>query len=153
MTGASSRLKVWQITPILACSGRRRKKRQTIRASSCKTLTYREAGSIIPPQLRVLLGLADLAGLGGRLVRLLGDPGLRFLRKLYEYWMAFGHAIGVVLTPIQLFLIYVLVFGPARLIALISGRDLLDRRMTPGPTFWHPKEPQPHTIESTRHQF
>ena len=78
---------------------------------------------------------------------------MRFLRKLYEYWMAFGHVIGVVLTPIQLFLIYLLVFGPARLIALISGRDLLDRRMASRPTFWHPKEPQPHTIESTRHQF
>lgn len=82
-----------------------------------------------------------------------GGSGLRFLGKIYQYWLAFGHAIGVVLTPIQLLLIYVLVFGPARLIALVSGKDLLDRRMAPRPTFWHPKESRPHTIESTRHQF
>jgi hypothetical protein len=78
---------------------------------------------------------------------------VRFLRKIYEYWLAFGHAIGIVLTPIQLFLIYVLVFGPARLVTLIAGKDILDRRMAPRPTFWHVKASEPHTIESTRHQF
>ena len=78
---------------------------------------------------------------------------MRFFRKLYEYWMAFGHAIGVVMTPVQLFLIYVFVFGGARLVTLIGGKDLLDRRMTPKPTFWHAKQPQSTSVEMARHQF
>ena len=78
---------------------------------------------------------------------------MRFFRKLYEYWMAFGHAIGVIVTPIQLFLIYVLVFGSARLVTLLGGRDLLDRRMKPRPTLWHSKKPQTPSVEMARHQF
>ena len=78
---------------------------------------------------------------------------MRYLRKLYEYWMAFGHAIGVVVTPVQLFIIYVLVFGPARLIVSAARFDPLDRRMAPRPSFWTNREPSPHTIEESRHQF
>ena len=78
---------------------------------------------------------------------------MRFFRKLYEYWLAFGHAIGVVMTPVQLFLIYLLVFGSARLVTLLGGRDLLDRRMTPKPTFWHSKQPQSPSVEMARLQF
>ncbi len=78
---------------------------------------------------------------------------MRFLRKIYEYWLAFGHAIGVVLTPVQLLIIYLLVFGPARLFTWIARKDPLDRRMEPRPSFWHPKEPTSHTVEAARHQF
>ncbi|HZI93401.1 MAG TPA: SxtJ family membrane protein [Patescibacteria group bacterium] len=78
---------------------------------------------------------------------------MRFLRKLYEYWMAFGHAIGVIVTPLQLLLIYVLVFGPARLITKVMGIDLLDRKLAPRVSFWSAKEPVPHTVESSRRQF
>jgi len=78
---------------------------------------------------------------------------MRFLRKLYEYWLAFGHAIGVVVTPIQLLLIYVLVFGPARLITALTRFDPLDRRMAPSPSFWTARQPRPNTIEEGRHQF
>lgn len=78
---------------------------------------------------------------------------MRFLRKIYEYWMAFGHAIGTVMTPVQLLIIYALVFGPARLISALAGKDLLDRRMAQRPSFWHAREQRPHTLEETRHQF
>lgn len=78
---------------------------------------------------------------------------MRFLRKLYEYWMAFGLAIGVVMTPIQLFLIYLLVFGPARLITASLRIDPLGRRPARLPSFWSAKEPREYTIETTRHQF
>lgn len=67
--------------------------------------------------------------------------------------MAFGLAIGVIMTPIQLFLIYVLVFGSARLVTMLGGKDLLDRKMTPKPTFWRSKSPQTPTVEMARHQF
>lgn len=78
---------------------------------------------------------------------------MRFLRKLYEYWMAFGHAIGVVATPVQLLLIYLLVFGPARLVTMVARFDPLDRDFSSRPSFWTPKEPSPHTVETSRHQF
>jgi len=78
---------------------------------------------------------------------------MRFLRKLYEYWLAFGHAIGVVVTPVQLLLIYVLVFGPARLVTTLMRFDPLDRRMASRPSFWTSREPRPNTIEEGRHQF
>lgn len=76
-----------------------------------------------------------------------------FFRKLYEYWLAFGHAIGVVLTPVQLFVVYVVVFGPARLFTIVAGKDPLDRRAAPHPSFWKPRQPASHTIEEARHQF
>ena len=76
-----------------------------------------------------------------------------YLRKLYQYWLAFGMAIGVLVTPVQLFLVYTLVFGPARLVTAVLGKDLLDRRRGSATSFWHPKEPRPHTIDESRHQF
>ena len=78
---------------------------------------------------------------------------MRLLRKVYEYWMAFGHAIGVVMTPLQLLLIYVLVFGPSRLVTKLLGLDPLDRRMTAPASFWTSKSASQQTIDQARHQF
>jgi hypothetical protein len=87
-------------------------------------------------------------------VRAVGSRWMkRFFRRIYEYWMAFGLAIGVIVTPIQLFLVYMLVFGPSRLFATVAGKDLLDRRMAARDSFWHPKEPRAHTVDEARHQF
>lgn len=76
-----------------------------------------------------------------------------FFRRIYEYWLAFGHVIGILMTPIQLFLVYTLVFGPSRLFTVLTGKDLLERRMVTQPSFWHTKEPREHTIDEARHQF
>ena len=78
---------------------------------------------------------------------------MRFLKKIYQYWLAFGHVIGVVMAPIQLMLVYLLVFGPARLFTMMAGKDLLDRRMTPAPSFWRIKEPHHVSLEDARRQF
>ena len=77
----------------------------------------------------------------------------RYFRILYEYWLAFGHAIGVITTPILLFLVYTLAIGPTRLAALVAGKDLLDRRMKRESSFWKTKEPCSHTVDEARHQF
>jgi hypothetical protein len=77
----------------------------------------------------------------------------RFFRKVYEYWVAFGHAIGVVMTPIWLFVVYVAVFGPSRLVAGAMRMDPLDRKMTPASSFWKTRELHPNTLEETRRQF
>ena len=78
---------------------------------------------------------------------------MRFFRRIYEYWLAFGHVIGVIVTPVQLFLVYVVIFGPSRVFAVVFGKDLLDRRMTRKPSFWRQKRARSHTLEETRHQF
>ena len=57
------------------------------------------------------------------------------------------------MTPVQLMLVYGLVFGPARLGAVLARKDLLDRRFQPRPSFWHARPPEPPTLESARHQF
>ena len=76
-----------------------------------------------------------------------------FFRKIGGYWMALGHQIGAVMTPVHMFLVYVLVFGPASLIARALGRDPLDRALRQEPSFWRKKETHPATLENLRHTF
>lgn len=81
-------------------------------------------------------------------------PGLkRYFKILYAHWLAFGHTIGRVATPVQLFLVYVLVFGASRLATLVARKDLLDRRFRTRPSFWTHRDSEPVTLESARHQF
>jgi hypothetical protein len=77
----------------------------------------------------------------------------RYLRTLYAYWLSFGHAIGRVVTPLQLLLVYVVVFGGSRLATLIARKDILDRRFRARPSFWTTKQSDPPSLESARHQF
>ena len=77
----------------------------------------------------------------------------RFLGKLYEYWLAFGLAIGRITTPVWLLAVYLFVFGPARLVAIGIRKDPLDRRLGPADSFWKQKTQRPHTIEESRRQF
>ncbi len=77
----------------------------------------------------------------------------RFFESIYQYWLGFGHAIGVVMTPVQLFLVYVLVFGPSRLFAMVARKDLLDRRTAPAASYWKRRGAPEHDIDQARHQF
>lgn len=77
----------------------------------------------------------------------------RYVHIIYADWLAFGHAIGRVVTPVQLLLVYVLVFGGSRVATALFGKDLLDRRFRTRPSFWTRREPAGETIESARHQF
>ena len=76
-----------------------------------------------------------------------------FFVRLYEYWLAFGHAIGVVVTPVQLLLVYTGVFGPARLFTVVARRDLLDRKGAEGASHWRLCTQTSRSIEDARHQF
>ncbi len=77
----------------------------------------------------------------------------RFLGKLYEYWIAFGHAIGRVTTPILLLVVYLAAFGPARLATAILRKDPLDRALVFEESFWRQRQPLAHTLEEARHLF
>ncbi|HET6373903.1 MAG TPA: SxtJ family membrane protein [Candidatus Polarisedimenticolia bacterium] len=77
----------------------------------------------------------------------------RFLAKIYEYWMSFGHAIGLVMTPVWLLLIYIVVFGPSRLATTAFRRDPLNRSFGVEASFWTPREPHTDSLDEARHQF
>ena len=77
----------------------------------------------------------------------------RYLSRLMRYWMALGHLIGLVMTPVHMFLVYVLAIGPANVGARVLRKDPLDRRVDNPPTFWRKKELSPPTVENMRHTF
>jgi len=76
-----------------------------------------------------------------------------FFVTLYQYWLAFGHAIGVVVTPVQLLIVYTGIFGPARLFSLVARKDLLDRNLADQPSHWKLHPERSCSIEDARHQF
>jgi hypothetical protein len=74
--------------------------------------------------------------------------------KAYRQWTRFFEAIGVVWTAVILALIYVLSVGPIGLAMRALGRDPLDRRLAPEPSFWRAHEPNPlGAARAVRHQF
>jgi hypothetical protein len=76
-----------------------------------------------------------------------------YLSRIFGYWMALGHLIGLVMTPVQLLLVYVFAIGPASLGALVLRKDPLDRKVDNPPTFWRKKDLPPHTLENLRRTF
>jgi hypothetical protein len=76
-----------------------------------------------------------------------------FFAKVWGYWGALGHEIGRVMTPVHMFLVYVLVFGPANLFLRVGGKDPLQRKTKREATSWNKKESHPATLENLRHTF
>jgi hypothetical protein len=80
----------------------------------------------------------------------------RFAPKsaFYRGWQATFEAIGAVWTAVLLSLVYIVSVGPVGLGMRLAGKDPLDRRLTPAPTFWRRHEPNPLGLEAAaRHQF
>jgi hypothetical protein len=72
----------------------------------------------------------------------------------YRRWTAFFEGLGVVWTAVLLAVIYVLSVGPIGLVMRALGKDPLDRRLAPEPSFWRAHEPNPLGSErAARHQF
>jgi len=76
-----------------------------------------------------------------------------FFSKVLDYWKALGHLIGIVMTPIQMFLVYVVAFGLFGVLMRLAGKDPLDRKLRPEPSFWRKKEKHDPTLEYLRHTF
>jgi hypothetical protein len=85
------------------------------------------------------------------------ELALRYLAPksaAYRCWKAFFEGLGVVWTAVLLALIYVLSVGPIGIAMRASGKDPLDRRLAPEPSFWRAHEPNPLGRErAARHQF
>jgi len=76
-----------------------------------------------------------------------------FFSKIFGYWSALGHIIGVIMTPVHMFIVYTLVFGPSKLILSAMGKDPMDRKLAKEPTFWRKKESHAASLENLRHTF
>ena len=74
-------------------------------------------------------------------------------RGAYALWMRFAHLLAVGNTTLLLTLVYFLVIGPAHLVLRVLGKDPLDRKWTPGGSYWRKKEPVADTVEHVRRQF
>lgn len=74
----------------------------------------------------------------------------KFFKGIYRLWMRFAHLLGTINRYVFLSLFYWIVIDIANVALRLRGADLLDRRMKPKPSYWHRREPKPHTYP---HQF
>lgn len=77
----------------------------------------------------------------------------KFFSLLWRGWKKFAHVLGIVNTKILLTIAYFIVMGIVSIITKIFGRDLIDRRMKPQPTFYHTREPLEESLETVKRQF
>jgi hypothetical protein len=74
--------------------------------------------------------------------------------RAYARWTRFFQGLGVVWTAVILAIVYLVSVGPVGLGMRLVGRDPLDRRLKPEPSFWRAHEPNPLGPErAARHQF
>jgi hypothetical protein len=74
--------------------------------------------------------------------------------RAYARWTGFFQGIGMVWTAVILAVVYVVSVGPIGLVMRLVGKDPLDRRLAPEPSFWRAHEPNPLGAEkAARHQF
>ena len=52
----------------------------------------------------------------------------KYWSRILRYWMALGHLIGLVMTPVHMLFVYVFAIGPANVGARVLRKDPLDRR-------------------------
>ncbi len=77
----------------------------------------------------------------------------KYLSRVLAYWMALGHLIGLVMTPVHMMLVYVFAIGSASVGARLFRKDPLDRKLASKPTFWNKKDLDPPTLDNMRHTF
>lgn len=74
-------------------------------------------------------------------------------RMLWRGWKKFAHVLGIVNTHVLLTVTYYVIFAVAFVGTRLARMDLLDRRMDPRPSYYHPCTPVKATLESARRQF
>ncbi len=74
--------------------------------------------------------------------------------RAYARWTRFFEGLGTVWTAVILSIVYLVSVGPIGLGMRLIGKDPLDRRLAPEPSFWRAHEPNPLGPErAARHQF
>lgn len=77
------------------------------------------------------------------------EPG--FPRQVFNYWMQFAQAIGVVQTRILMVFFYVLVALPTGILVRLSGDRL--RLKHPKDGNWVPHEDRKQSLDTAKRQF
>jgi len=78
----------------------------------------------------------------------------RALAPLNRVWMAFGLLLGRIISPIMLFLVYVIAVVPTGLIMRVLGKDPLHRRFDrAAPSYWVHRVPPGKPDATMTRQF
>ena len=73
---------------------------------------------------------------------------------VYARWTAVFHAIGAVWTAVILSVVYFVSVAGVSAFMKLSGKDPLDRKLAPEPSFWRAHQPNPlGPRAAARHQF
>jgi hypothetical protein len=73
---------------------------------------------------------------------------------LYARWTAGFEALGAFWSAIILSIVYFVSVALISAFMKLAGRDLLDRKLDPEPSFWRKHEPNPlGPLVAARHQF
>jgi hypothetical protein len=78
----------------------------------------------------------------------------RWLAPLNSLWMKFGLLLGMIVSPIMLFLVYVVAVVPTGVIMRLRGKDPLHRRFEPeAASYWVHRNPPGKPDETMGRQF
>ena len=74
--------------------------------------------------------------------------------RLYKRWTAVFEAVGAFWSGIILSIVYFVSIALMSAVLKAMGKDPLDRRLDPEPSFWRAHEPNPlGPLAAARHQF
>jgi len=78
----------------------------------------------------------------------------KILTPLNRLWMAFGLLLGKIISPIMLFVVYVIAVVPTGLIMRLRGKDPLSRRFDrEAASYWVHRKPPGKPDETMSRQF
>ena len=75
------------------------------------------------------------------------------LSPINKFWKGVGIVVGKIFQPLEVTLIFGLIFVPIALLMRLFGRDALYLRNRKGDSFWIPRKVQEISIDSFRNQF
>ena len=80
----------------------------------------------------------------------LGLLNSKLLSPFNIIWVKFGEALGRIIAPIVMFIIYFVILTPIGLFMRLIGKDLLNTKFTNNKTYWIKRE---KNIGSMKRQF
>ncbi len=77
----------------------------------------------------------------------------QWLTPLNRGWMALGHLLGRIVSPLVLGLMYAVLIVPVGLVMRVVGRDVLHRRFESKTSYWHERADGVLSAERFKNQF
>lgn len=76
-----------------------------------------------------------------------------FFSLIWRGWKKFAHVLGAINTRILLTVTYFIILSIAFVVAKLTGKDLIDRRMDPKPSYYHPHPHVEADLAAAKRQF